>query len=299
MASIECPQKPLVHVYSNCHWITYFSGMSKVSLIILLSGVLLSGIHAQNIELITYKQVDTASLEIKVHYPSQHSKDQARPGVVFFFGGGWNGGNIDHFKPQAELLASKGLVCFLVEYRTRNSHGTSPVESLMDAKSAMRYVRSEAANFGVDPTRIAAGGGSAGGHLAAATAFITGFNELTDDLTVGSVPDALLLFNPVIDNGPGGYGFERVGNYYQDFSPLHNLKPGAPPTLFLLGTNDRLIPVETGKYYQKVMEKVGSRCDLILYEDQTHGFFNPRNPEFHQKTNQAMVDFLESIGFIN
>ncbi len=272
--------------------------MRKIFILLVSTFLIFRGLSAQQVETLTYKKIDTASLEMRIYYPKGHSKDQARPAAVFFFGGGWVGGTINHFKPQAELLVGRGMVCFLVEYRTRNSHGTTPVESLKDAKSAMRYVRANARSFGVDPRTIAAGGGSAGGHLAAATAFIDGFNEVTDDLTAGSVPDALLLFNPVIDNGPGGYGFERVGNYYQDFSPLHNLRPGAPPTLFLLGTNDRLIPVETAKYYQTVMEKMGSRCDLILYEGQGHGFFNESNPEYHQKTNKAMVDFLESIGYL-
>ncbi|MEQ8551198.1 MAG: alpha/beta hydrolase [Cyclobacteriaceae bacterium] len=255
-------------------------------------------LFAQKTETVTYKQLDTISLEIRVLYPKDHAKTDQRPAAVFYFGGGWVGGTINHFQPQAELLISKGMVCFLVEYRTRKSHETTPVESLKDAKSAMRYVRENAAQFGIDPQKIAAGGGSAGGHLAAATAFIDGYNEVTDNLTTGAVPNALILFNPVIDNGPGGYGYERVGNYYKDFSPLHNIRPGAPPTLFLLGTKDALIPVETAEYYQTVMEKVGSRCDLILYEGQAHGFFNPNHPEYHQKTLNAMVDFLVSIGYL-
>ncbi|XOV94048.1 MAG: alpha/beta hydrolase [Bacteroidota bacterium] len=270
----------------------------KNTLISFLLIAFINSLSAQHVELVIYKKVDTASLEIKVLYPKDHAKDDSRPAAVFFFGGGWNGGTIDHFKPQADLLSSKGMVCFLVEYRTRNSHGTTPVEALKDAKSAMRFVRANAKSYGVDPNRIAAGGGSAGGHLAAATAFIDSYNEVTDDLGIGSVPNALLLFNPVVDNGPGGYGYERVGNYFQDFSPLHNLRPGAPPTLFLLGTKDRLIPVETGRYYQTIMERMGSKCELILYEGQEHGFFNDRNPEYHKKTNQAMVDFLISIGYL-
>ena len=266
--------------------------------ILIIFCALVNSLFAQRTETVIYKQLDTISLEIRVHYPKDHAKTDQRPAAVFYFGGGWVGGTINHFQPQAELLQSKGMVCFLVEYRTRKRHETTPVESLKDAKSAMRYVRAHAAQFGIDPQKIAAGGGSAGGHLAAATAFIDGFNEKSDDLGTGAVPNALLLFNPVIDNGPGGYGFERVGNYYKDFSPLHNIRPGAPPTLFLLGTKDALIPVETAEYYRTVMEKVGSRCELILYDDQAHGFFNPGHPEYHQKTLKAMVDFLVSIGYV-
>jgi acetyl esterase/lipase len=108
-----------------------------------------------------------------------------------------------------------------------------------------------------------------------------------------------VLFNPVIDNGPGGYGYERIGNAYKDFSPLHNIREGAPPTIIFLGTNDNLIPVETAEYYQKVMEKVGSRCELYLYEGQGHGFFNYRNPEYYKKTVFEADKFLQSLGYLN
>ena len=129
----------------------------------------------------------------------------------------------------------------------------------MDAKSAVRYVRNNAAKWGIDPNKIVASGGSAGGHLAAATAVIEKYNDPNDDLSISCVPDALVLFNPVIDNGPGGYGFERIGDAYKNFSPIHNLRKDLPPTIFFLGTNDALIPGETAKYYQTVMQKTGNR----------------------------------------
>ncbi|MDP4680881.1 MAG: alpha/beta hydrolase, partial [Cyclobacteriaceae bacterium] len=109
----------------------------------------------------------------------------------------------------------------------------------------------------------------------------------------------LVLFNPVIDNGPGGYGFERIGDQYKDFSPLHNIEKGAPPTILFLGTEDSLIPVETVQYYKIVMEKVGSRCDIHLYEGQKHGFFNLRNIEFYNKTVFEADKFLTSLGYLS
>ena len=107
-----------------------------------------------------------------------------------------------------------------------------------------------------------------------------------------------MLFNPVIDNGPGGYGYERIGEAYKDFSPIHNIREGAPPSIFFLGMEDRLIPVETAQYYQLVMKKVGSRCDLFLYEDQAHGFFNYRQLENYKKTVTEANNFLISLGYL-
>jgi dipeptidyl aminopeptidase/acylaminoacyl peptidase len=127
---------------------------------------------------------------------------------------------------------------------------------------------------------------------------IDAYNESTDPMDYSPIPNALVLFNPVIDNGPGGYGFERIGEAYKEFSPLHNIKSGAPPTLLMLGTNDNLVPVLTAEYYQMVMEKAGSRCDLLLYENQPHGFFNYPNFEYYKKTVQATDDFLQSLGYL-
>ena len=106
------------------------------------------------------------------------------------------------------------------------------------------------------------------------------------------------MFIPVIDNGPGGYGYDRIGDAYMNFSPLHKIKNGAPPTILFLGTNDDLIPVETAKYYQKVMENVDSRCDLHLYDGQEHGFFNYRNFEYYKKTVSQADGFLQSLGYL-
>lgn len=170
---------------------------------------------------------------------------------------------------------------------------------MKDAKSAIRYVREHAAELHVDPQRIVASGGSAGGHLAAATALVAPFNEGTDRLSYSCVPNALILFNPVIDNGPGGYGYERIGEAFKDFSPLHNIREGAPPTIFFLGTEDRLIPVETAQYYKTVMEKVGSRCDLFLYEGQGHGFFNYTQIEYYKLTMIEANRFLISLGYLD
>lgn len=209
-----------------------------------------------------------------IYFPGTIDSTLSYPAFVFFFGGGWVSGSIKQFEPHAEYFSERGLICFLIDYRVRSRNQVSPFESLKDAKSAIRFIRKNASLFHVDTSKIIASGGSAGGHLAAATALIKDFNEESDGRSLSCVPNALVLFNPVVDNGPGGYGNERVGNKYKDFSPLHNIVKGAPPTIIFLGTKDHLIPVETMQYYKIVMEKVGSRCDLFLYEGEGHGFFN-------------------------
>jgi acetyl esterase len=261
--------------------------------------LLITGLISYSQERVQYKQVDTTTLSMELYYPSTLNSAKIYPAILFFFGGGWNNGTLSQFEPHARYFAQRGLVCILVEYRVNQVHKTSPFESLKDAKSAIRFIRENAARFHIDHSKIAAAGGSAGGHLAAATALIEDYNEPGDNRSVSCVPNALLLFNPVIDNGPGGYGYERIGAAYKSFSPLHNINKGAPPTIMFLGTADALIPVETAKYYQKVMEKVNSRCDLFLYEGQPHGFFNYRNFEYYKITLAESDRFLQSIGYLN
>jgi acetyl esterase/lipase len=246
-----------------------------------------------------YKQIDTTQLFMEIYYPPATDASPTYPALVFFHGGGWHGGDRSQFKPHAEYFARRGIVCFLVDYRLIGKHGTTPVESLKDAKSAIRYIRSHAAQFHIDTPKVIATGGSAGGQLAAATALNESFNEDSDNIAISCKPNALALFNPVIDNGPGGYGYEKVGDIYKDFSPLHNIKNGAPSTIIFLGDKDKLVPLVTAQYYQVAMERVGSRCELEIYKGQGHAFFNYKFFEYYKKTVTAMDQFLQSLGYLS
>lgn len=250
-------------------------------------------------EQISYKQIDSTKLFMEVYYPETIEKEKKYPAMVFFFGGGWIGGSIKQFEPHAKYFSQRGMICFLVDYRVKERQQTTPFESLKDAKSAIRFIREQAAELHIDTSKIVAAGGSAGGHLAAATALIGNYNENTDNISLSCIPNALVLFNPVIDNGPGGYGYDRIGDDYKNFSPLHNIKNGVPPTILFLGTNDNLIPLETARYYQKIMEKLNSQCELYLYEGQGHGFFNYKNFEYYKKTVMKADEFLQSLGYLN
>lgn len=245
---------------------------------------------------LTYRDCPTGKLYV---YYSEGKRVQYAPAVVFFFGGGWNSGSPKQFEPQAQYLIKYGINVVLADYRTKNNAGTTPKEALMDAKSAMRFMKQHAKELHIDSEKIVASGGSAGGHLAAATAFCDNINNPEDDLTVSSVPQALILFNPVIDNSPEGYGFNRVKEYYEDFSPMQNIKKDAPPAIFFLGTEDNFISVDMAKNFKEKMEAVGARCDLLLYPGQKHGFFNSQHKEYFEKTMVETVKFLKSLGYID
>ncbi|WP_236973518.1 alpha/beta hydrolase [Membranihabitans maritimus] len=264
-------------------------------LILFLSSIFIS--NAQDLQR-NYKMIDTIVLSMNIYLPNDFENGDSYPGMVFFFGGGWKVGSTKQFHPHAEYFSSRGIVCFVADYRMKSRHGTTPFESLKDAKSAIRYIRKNANEYKVDSNRIIASGGSAGGHLAAATALIENYNEKGEDLSVSCTPNALVLFNPVIDNGPGGNGFDRIGEFYKNFSPLHNVRKGAPPTIVFFGMNDKLIPVETMKYFKTIMERVGSRCDLFLYKNESHGFFNYTHQMNYLDTVKEMDKFLGSLGYL-
>lgn len=250
-------------------------------------------------EQFVYKTVNGREMKLYVSKPADWKAADTRPAIVFFHGGGWVGGSPSSFNGHCEYFASRGLVCATVEYRLipRGTNDT-PLVCIQDAKSAMRWVRSHAKELGIDPKRIASAGGSAGGHLAAFCGLVEGMDDPQDDLLVSAKSNAMILFNPVYNNGPGEYGYGRVGERYKEFSPAHHITSNAPPAVVFLGTKDHLIPVETAKDFQARMKKAGAKSELILYEGQKHGFYGSGNPKYFYKTVIDADKFLAGLGWV-
>ncbi|MGL5020153.1 MAG: alpha/beta hydrolase fold domain-containing protein [Luteolibacter sp.] len=245
-----------------------------------------------------YKKAGGRELNLFIEKPASWKPSDQRPAMVFFFGGGWVAGKATQFQAQSEYLATRGMLGIRVEYRLipKGDQGP-PTVCCQDAKSAMRWVRAHAAELGVDPQRIAAAGGSAGGHLAAFATLVAGVDDPADDLKISPKANALVLFNPVFDNGPdGGWGKERIGSRYKEFSPAHNITAAAPPTLVFLGSKDELISVAVLERFKEQMTQAGVRCETHVYEGQPHGFFN-REP--HKTKTLVETDrFLTSLGWL-
>mgnify|MGYP000431804346 CR=1 FL=1 len=221
-----------------------------------------------------------------------------RPAIVFFFGGGWRTGRPAQFAPQAQHLATRGLVAALADYRVAERHGTTPFEAMADARAAIRWLHSHAAELGLDASRIAAGGGSAGGHLALSAALIPGPDE--EGPPTGARPDALALFNAVYDTTrlPLAKAF---GSRAREASPLHHLDAGTlPPTILFHGMDDRVVPYTEAVRFAAAARQRGWVCDLVGFRDAGHGFFNPRpgQERWYRETLEALERFFARLGWI-
>jgi acetyl esterase/lipase len=243
---------------------------------------------------VVYKQIDGRELRLHVFEPAGFRASDKRGCFLTIHGGGWTGGEPRRMYAFADHFAKLGLVGISMEYRLVK--GTNTVfDCVKDGRSAVRYIRAHAAELGIDPNKIVVNGGSAGGHVAAATAMFTGIDEATDDLKVSCVPNAMVLNYPVIDTSKEGYGNKLIGARWQEISPAHQVKAGLPPTLVLHGTGDTTTPFKGAQMFYDAMVKAGNRCDLVVNEGGPHGYLMFDGALFHDALVQTEL-FLISVG---
>ena len=259
--------------------------------------------------------------------------EEKSPAIIFFFGGGWTSGTPEQFLPQATYLASRGMATFVADYRVASRDQVKAAACVEDAKSAVRWLRANADKLAIDPNRICAAGGSAGGHIACATALLPGFDAKEDDLSVSCIPSALALFNPAvvlapIDGLPSAKEAEarleglksRLGAKPEAMSPVHHVRSGLPPAIIFHGEADTTVLPATVQKFSDLMREAGNRCELRTYPGAPHGFFNlpgnngaaakkkeaRKNAEgqdqrsvWHRQTLRELDLFLISLGWIS
>jgi len=248
------------------------------------------------VKTMTYKTVGDRELKVHVHYPPGWKVSDSRPAILFFFGGGWTGGKVEQFQPQAEYFATRGLVAARADYRVKSRDGVTPDKCVEDARSAVRWIRRNAKELGIDPKKLITSGGSAGGHLAACTMIAKSVETEGDDLSISTIPQAMVLFNPVLSFDHEQI-IERINGdkeLARKISPTLHLDKNSPPALILFGTKDRL-KIFGDEYWQKA-ETLGVRADKYLAEGQGHGFFN-KSP-WRERTLIAADKFLASLGLL-
>lgn len=224
-----------------------------------------------------------------VHFPDDWKPGDKRPAIVFFFGGGWTKGTPKQFEPQAIYLAKRGMVAVRADYTLAKG----PDVCVEDARAAIRWVRGNAKDLGVDPDRIVSSGGSAGGHLAACVGCCPIGN---DDDKISSRSNAMVLFNPVLDMEAIARGgtFNLTQDKAASISPIRHYDKNDPPAIIFFGTDDRL--ADHGKAFLKKAKELGTGVELVWADSQPHGFFN-RSP-WQERTLREAEKFLISIGYL-
>jgi acetyl esterase/lipase len=263
-------------------------------------------VHTQEV----YKTVNSLKLKMDVFHTKQSYEYNNNTAIVFFHGGGWAFGTPDEFFTTCERYAKMGIVTFSVEYRLSNGSGItpsktiSPIESVMDARSAIRWVRENAVKFHLDKNKIVAAGQSAGGQLALSTAMIDDYNEKTDDSTVSSSPGAILLFSSCVNTVEAWCDYllgDRRSKIWS-ISPTYHIRKGLPPMIEFHGTDDEQVPKWTVQFFETAMKKDGNEFELHMFEGRKHylGGENPKYSHYYDDDILKMTDdFLRRHKLLN
>lgn len=257
-------------------------------------------------ESFVYKPLEPldAGDDLKVHlfYPAAAVDSGPRPAVLFFFSSQWDSGQIAQFAPHAHYFASRGAVTMLFEYRTQLSHGTGPVKSMADIRTAIRWVRYNHEHLDIDPSKVIAVGATASAHGIAAAAMIEGFEDNAGEALLSCVPDAMVLFSPIVDLSKKGYGFERFADIDEAkrYDPTRFIRKKLPPMLIFQGGSDRVVPPLSVERFAKRMQRKKNICQLEMFQVKGHGFFNFNvDVVSYETTINAADRFLAEQGFFD
>jgi len=243
-----------------------------------------------------YKETNGVSRELEIYFPkAKQGPKKPVPGIIMFHGGGWGGGTRDQFRYLCHYFASRGLVTATVTYKLAAKTRTEEAKStesrkrvcITDAKSAIRWYKQNSDELGIDPKRIIAGGGSAGGHISLLATTTPDLNDPNDPKGYDTSVAAYLLFNPALSAGD-------AKDPAVDF--LQQLKADFPPSIAFFGSEDNWMKKGWGSAYDKMKSLGVKSADFKIAEGMGHGFFN-RQP-WADVTLIAADKFLKELGFI-
>lgn len=221
-----------------------------------------------------YKTSGGAPRELEVYFPGgKPAAGKKVPGVILFHGGGWTGGDRGQFRNACRYFASRGLVAATVSYRMLQGHEISKLPAghshkracVTDARSAIRWMKQHAGELGVDPARIIAGGGSAGGHIAVlASAGGAGLDDPADPAGFDTSVAAYVLFNPA---------FQAQDERDPEVDARQHLRADLPPAIVFFGDKDTWKP-GWDEVYAKLKGLGNTTTELWIAPGKPHGFFN-------------------------
>jgi acetyl esterase/lipase len=225
-----------------------------------------------------------------------------RPGVLLVHGGGWRGGEKGQLGGYGILLGLAGYVCVASEYRLV---GEAPWPAqIQDVKAALRWMRANALELGIDPDQIALEGNSAGAHLvlfAAGTPDVPEFEGDGGNPGVSTSVGAVIAVYPPtrFSYGPRAHGTVPIealsdgptAELAQAASPADRAGPGYPPTMLIHGTADSVVPPSASMLMYEILTNHKVPTELHLFAEQPHGF--DADPRFGRRTADLMQLFLD------
>jgi len=233
---------------------------------------------------IPYCKVDGVELQLDIAIPNG---DGPHPAIVCIHGGGWSAGQRQSYTSIIRQFASAGFVAATASYRLAPQHKFPA--AIEDVKCSVRFLLAHAKDFKINPNRIGATGGSAGGHLVALLGTTTKKDGLEghggyakQSSRVAAVCDFFGPTDIVNKNWPDDadkivYRFmgktrEEALDAYKLASPLFHVTKDDPPFLIFHGGSDGLVPVNQSKILHAALRKVGVPSELIIYEGEDHGW---------------------------
>lgn len=250
---------------------------------------------------IPYKELPGMTLSAHAFLPENHQGTDQRTGILFFSAGLWDNSLLGQFAPHCLHFRQRGAVAIIIEYRELTKHRATPLEAILDAKSAFRWVRMNAAVLGVHPDRLVGIGASGGGHICLAATMAEGLHEPSESSDIPCEANALVLFSPVVDTNKKGVGFERFADpkVAKSTSPMENIRKGLPPMLIFQGSEDRVVPPKQVESFVKAVAKKKNICELVTYAREGHSFFNFNvNAQHFESTLNYMDQFLVKLGLL-
>lgn len=253
-------------------------------------------VSGPNGKVYTYKEIGGIKRELEVYFPERHDlSGDPLPAIIFFHGGGWGGGTRDAFKYQCDYFASRGLVAVTVTYRLATKEAVAALKGnvsrkricIPDAKSAIRWVKQNAEELGVDPNRLVAAGGSAGGHISLIATSNPRLNDPNDPGDIDTSVAARVLFNPALSSSD-------AADPEIDF--IRHLKSGAPPAIVFFGSEDKKWLEGWNPTYEKWKGLEGTEVKMEIAEGEKHAFFNSQ--PWADLTLISADKFLSGLGFL-
>lgn len=236
-----------------------------------------------------YRHLSPIPVRLYVFKPQGWKSGDCRPALIWFFG---SGGSPRNSAAWAAWAAGLGFVGVAPDYRVSARFHMTSLESVADARAALRWVEDHAAELGVDSHRIVTGGNSAGGFLALWTAISHAPPGSAEDESPTIKPAAMILTSPMTVAPP-----ERFGDDARALSPLHQLDDQMPALLVFHGNADKGASYANSVALCARFAATGNVSRLITIPGGSHNYAGD-NPAWWPRTLAIGLDFLKKQGLI-